>query len=297
MKHLHFALLLLVATLSARAQNKDITSQISRDTTVYYNVQTIDGNTFTGQIMEVTSESIYLKTSSFGLLELKLSAIEKMKAFDNEAGAIEEVQNINYVQGSRYFYGPSGYGLRKGEAYYQNVYILFNQLTIGFTDHFSTGFNLVPLFLFNGTPSPAWLTPKVSIPLKKDKVNVGVGALIGGVIGASGGRYGVLYGTTTLGSRDHNITMGIGYGYTGSSLADRPTFSLSGLTKVGKRTYLVSENYLFSGAQLFSFGGRSSGKRISIDYYLLMPSGTGGFFAFPMLGLVIPIETNLVKGG
>lgn len=38
----------------------------------------------------------------------------------------------------------NNYGLRKGEAYYQNSMLLFNQAYFGFSDGFSCGFGIVP---------------------------------------------------------------------------------------------------------------------------------------------------------
>ncbi len=65
---------------------------------------------------------------------------------------------------------------------------------MGVTNYFSIGAGIVPVFLFGGGATPVWITPKFSIPVVKDKFNVGAGALVGTVLGASGTGFGLLYG-------------------------------------------------------------------------------------------------------
>jgi hypothetical protein len=70
---------------------------------------------------------------------------------------------------------------------------------------------------------------------------------------------------------------------------------LSGMTRVGKKGYLLSENYYlgFGGGSsigIISFGGRSVQKRLAIDYGLILPLGTDidSFIAIPWLGITVP---------
>jgi len=58
-------------------------------------------------------------------------------------------------------------GLHKGEGYYQNIWVFWNQASFGVTENFSLGFGIIPLFLFGGEAgqySPIWVVPKLSYP-------------------------------------------------------------------------------------------------------------------------------------
>ncbi len=184
-------------------------------------------------------------------------------------------------------------GLKKGEGYYQNIWVLFNQVSYGVTNYFSIGAGIVPVFLFGGGATPVWITPKFSIPVVKDKFNVGVGALVGTVIGEAETGFGLLYGLTTAGSRDMNITLGAGYGVSGSGWAKSPVISLSALARTGAKGYLMTENYYFNidgeALVLLSAGFRYVIKKAGIDFGLVMPVQEDlTFFAIPWLGVTIP---------
>jgi hypothetical protein len=66
------------------------------------------------------------------------------------------------------------------------------------------------------------------------------------------------------------------------------------MTRVGKKTYLLTENYLIgaggSSFGLISAGGRSVQKKLAIDYGLVFPIGMdiGSFIAIPWLGIAVP---------
>ncbi|MFK7981071.1 MAG: hypothetical protein AB8G86_13880 [Saprospiraceae bacterium] len=112
----------------------------------------------------------------------------------------------------RYFLRNSAYSLKKGEAVYQNAWILVNNIDVGVTDNFSIGLGTVPLFLFGGgTTSPIWVTRKLTILVESDKVNLGVGALVGTTFGNDfdNTSFGFGFGNVTLGDKNKNITMGV----------------------------------------------------------------------------------------
>src|SRR4030095_11148511 len=183
--------------------------------------------------------------------------------------------------------------LKKGEGYFQNVWILFNQVSVGVTDNISIGAGIVPLFLFAGSPTPVWLTPKLSIPLKKDNINLGIGGMVGTVIGEDEAGFGFAYGTTTFGNRNTNLSVGLGYGYASGNWADTPLFTLSAMIRSGQRGYILTENYFIGtvdeDALIIFVGGRRLIKNSGIDYGLMFPAITGGeFVAIPWLGLTIP---------
>lgn len=174
-----------------------------------YHIETNDGNTFTGQIVEKDAFKIILRTENLGDLTINRMEIRKMEKIN-----ALKMKNGKYwfdnPKATRYFYSPKGYGLKSGEGYYQNVWVLVNSFAVGVSDNISIGAGIVPLFLFAGTATPVWLTPKVSIPVSASSVNLGAGALIGGVIGGEGTGFGILYGISTFGTKDNKVSFGLG---------------------------------------------------------------------------------------
>jgi hypothetical protein len=196
-------------------------------------------------------------------------------------------------QSARYFWAPNGYGLKRGEVYYQNVWVFYNQFSAGVTDYFSLGGGMMPLFLLGGTPTPVWIVPKFSIPVVEDKFNVGIGSLIGIILGADSQAFGILYGTGTLGSQDKNVSLGIGYGFAEEQWTRAPLFNISAMIRTGPRGYFLTENYLLptgdSNTLLLSAGGRAIFKKAGLDFGLFLPLNDeiGTFIAFPWLGVTI----------
>ncbi len=267
--------------------------KIPTDTSQLVSIETKDDNTFIGYIRQIETDYILVQTDKFGQIQIQKKDIRALRLVEQNQLVEGEYWSTD-PNSTRYLFGPNGYGLRKGEGYYQNTWIFFNQVSYGITDNFTLGVGIIPLFIFAGASTPVWITPKLTIPIKKDQINLGVGGLFATVLGEEGGSFGVAYGQMTFGPRDRNINLGVGYGYAGDSWANTPTISLSGIYRTGRKFALISENYLFDTGDenlvLTSFGGRFIGKRISIDAALVIPATEteGLFFAIPWLGLTVP---------
>ncbi len=253
-----------------------------------------DGNTFVGQIQEEHEETLNLLTEHYGILLLNKSDIKSRIPLTD----VQKTRNEYWLpnpQSTRYFWAPNGYGLKAGESYYQNIWVFYNQASVGLTDHFSVGAGMVPLFLFDGTPSPVWLVPKFSLPLVPGHLNLGAGAFLGTILGESKSGFGLLYATTTFGSTDRNFSMGLTYGYAGGEWLKAPVINLSGMERVGSRGYLITENYIITAqgeiGVILSFGGRTIIRNIGVDYSLIIPviPDSNAFIAVPFLGLTVPI--------
>lgn len=276
--------LFLLISLSIGAQVKSESKK--------FGIETKDGNNYVGKIISSDSVKVVFKSDQLGEIILKQADIKKIISLDAIAGNSDHNNSAN-LKATRYFFSPNGYGLKKGEGYYQNIWVMFNSFALGLTDYFSVGGGTVPLFLFNGTPTPIWLTAKFSIPVSKDKINLAAGVLAGSVLGESGTGFGIFYGIATIGSRDANISLGAGYAFAGGTISSSPMLNFNGLIRVGPRGYLISENYLFSNGSkstlLLSFGARSLIGNIGLDYGLFIPFVPDSeLIAGPWLGLTIP---------
>lgn len=271
--------------------------QIEQDTTKLYKIEMNDGNEFVGYIIQKNSETILLKTTSLGRININQKDVAKISVISRDR-IKDGVVSYGELHASRYFCSSNGYGLKQGNAYYQNMWIFYNQFGYGFTNNFSVGAGIVPLFLFAGASSPVWITPKFTFPIKKDRINLGVGILAATVLGEDTKTFGFAYGVSTFGSGNNNLSLGIGYGYYGDSWAENPVISINGKVHVGKRGYIMTENYYIAVADdhmvISLIGGRSLIRKVAFDYGLFIPfyNDMEKVFAVPWLGITVPINSN-----
>ncbi|OQX74347.1 MAG: hypothetical protein B6D64_12950 [Bacteroidetes bacterium 4484_276] len=280
--HLILGMAFILTAFNCNAQNQP--------DTLTYHIETSNGNTYIGNILSQDSEKLIFQSEKLGEITFLQTDIKEMHAIN-----LQKMKGGKYwmdnPQATRYFYSPNGYGLKKGEGYYQNVWVLVNSFAVGITNNISIGGGLVPLFFFGGTPTPVWLTPKVSIPVKKENFNLGAGALVGTVVGGEDPGFGILYGITTFGSRDNNVSFGLGYGYAGGEWAKSPMININFMFRTGARGYIISENYYIQAngepMVILSFGGRQIIKKAGLDYGLFIPFSSN-LIALPWLGITIP---------
>ncbi len=263
--------------------------ELKEDSTLIH-IETIKGNNFWGQITEEDQLKIVLKNKTFGKITIQKTDIKKRESIFTNS-----IKNGKYrfpnPQSSRYLWTPSSYGLKKGKGYYQIINTLWNHVSIGITDNLSVGVTIVPISIFNTTIFPIMLTPKVSIPIKENVFNIGFGALLGTVLAGDSDMYGLLYGTTTLGSPNNNISLGLFYGFSGNSWTKSPIPNFSFMTRVSHRGYLISENYFLPGKYTcLSLGGRTVWEKASLDYIGVIPliRGTDSFIIVPVVSLIVP---------
>ncbi len=262
-------------------------------------VTTVDGNVYIGKLLKETDKIIRIRTESAGNITIKKKKIKTID-FDYIPGFKSEVKTKNgkaYKDyPSRYFMGTSGYNLKKGEGYYANTMLFYNEFNYGLSNYFSMGAGTIPLFLFNGAPTPVWIKTKVSAPVVKNKFNISGGAMFGTVIGVDADIEGVptwLYAAGTIGSRDNNITLSVNYIHGGGEWSPA-LFSLSGKYKITSRTFLMADSYFsygdFEGGFITLIGGRTMFRGITLDYGGIIPLAGDfdfGLYVFPYLGIKI----------
>lgn len=284
----------LIFFLVIVSQNLTCFGQDLVDTTKTFRIETKDGNIFVGTVVAEDSLALVFKTEILGEIKIPWNNIKSR----TEIKEVKKVGSIFWLpnpQSSRYFWAPNGYGLKKNESYYQNIWILYNQFSFGLTDNLSIGAGTLPLFLFAGTPTPVWMVPKISVPIVENKFNIGTGAFLGTIFGEDAGLFGLLFGTTTFGPRDKNISFGLAYGFAEGDWLKVPVINISGMVRTGPKGYFITENYVISiegeTVVLISGGGRSIIRNIGLDYSLWIPIGADldTFVAIPFLGITVPM--------
>ena len=132
---------------------------------IKYRVETTDGNEYVGKIIERSADKIRIKTEKLGEISILNADVKKISEVSSAIKKEDGTYWFDNPQATRYFWVPNGYSLKKGEGYYQNVWILGNQAIYGITNHLSGGIGVVPLFLFAGAATPAWITLRYSVPV------------------------------------------------------------------------------------------------------------------------------------
>ena len=244
-------------------------------------VETKDGSQYVGQLIKQDKDQIILRTESVGVLEIPLVNVENIQFIGD--GPIDTsrpgVASTSFVNPNphRYLFFPSAFTLERGELMYQNTYLFLNSLSVGITDNFSISGGLEFLSLLNGEGTPLiYIAPKLSAPLSEN-FRLGVGGAYATVPGSGGGGFGLLYGVGTLGNRDRNATIGLGYAVSEEILATSPLIAFSGMLRVSRRLSLITENWILPGETdvpgLFSLGFRIMGQDIAGDIaFLIFPS-------------------------
>ncbi|MBK6363506.1 MAG: hypothetical protein IPL63_15205 [Saprospiraceae bacterium] len=264
---------------------------IQQDSTYIFEMK--DGNTYIGKVNILEKGRVYELSTSIGKLSIRAEDIEVVRIADKN-----NIRTGTYwpknPHSSRYFFSPSGYGLRKGEGYYQNAWIFFNQVSYGFSDYFTMGVGMIPTFLFGATEfMPIWITPKFNFEYKNGKGAFGAGSILFTTLGENGS-VGILYGSNTFGTRDKQLTIGLGWGYSsGGGFSNYPTVNVSGLIRTSKKWAFVTENYFLSvedGGLILSAGARYMAKNIAIDLAGARPvfQDLDGFFIIPWLSISVP---------
>lgn len=298
MRHIFFLLVSIFVCLfqDVFAQTKPIDSQINKT----YKVELTDGMVFIGKIIGKESDTIVLKTPIIQRIEITTNSIKSMTELDET-----QIKDGNYwftnPHASRYLFGPSAFNLKKGEGYYQNTMLVLNSFNVGVTDNISIGggFELISTFgsiATNNFEPLLFITPKVSFEVTED-FHAGAGLYYVNtpsfeLVSRNGSGLAIAYGIGTYGSKDHNITGGLGWGFVQGQFEQKPIITVSGMTRITQKTALVTENWLISNDNyysVFSYGVRFFGDNLAVDLAFVNNSDIAEEFiiGFPWVSFVV----------
>ena len=267
-------------------------AQTVQDTSVV-RIKTIHKKKIWGEITKEDSFAIEILTEKKEEITIPKSDIKSRKEV-----SIKQIKDgkywFNNPQPTHYFISSSGYGLKKGEGYYRNVDLFINSFSYGLTDNVSLGGGIAPLsILANGALSPTFVfaTAKLSIPIK-EKINISGGVFLMTNLDENTGGVGTVYGVSTFGTRDNNISVGLSYGFAENKLIKYPLLNIGGIVRVTRTMSLIAELHSIGirrAGMLLAFGGRSIIKRASLDYGIIIPVVENvGTLPIPWLGFTIP---------
>ena len=279
-------------TQSLAAQRIPIDSIATADTTVIHAVLLQDGSKLVGRVVLVTADSLRI-VSAVASTMLARSAVRSVAQYPASALRNGELWPEN-PHPTRLIFAPTAIPLRQGEGYVSDFWIFFASAAVGVTDRFTMGGGL-SLFPTNDFSNNIFYAiPKYAI-VNRPTLNVAVGALAAilpdkFISKGESRSLGVLYGVVTKGSRESNLTLGVGMGYVGGTLSNKPVLTLGGQHRVARRVALISDNWLFpmykGSKTLVSYGLRFLGEKVAVDFAFANAVGNGDTFfpGVPLLG-------------
>ena len=214
-----------------------------------------NGSQFRGQVKSETDDVVILVVDGVGEITLQRNEIRSMRSVEiGEEDTTLEVPEgipIDDYNANRYLLSPSGYGLRKGQAYYENIFIAFNSFTFGVTDRFTLtlGAEVFTLLLSGDNPI-LYISPRVNFPFD-DQYETG--SFSAGVIyftlptdDFSG--IGLAQGAITFGNKNNNITLGAGFGFSSESDFDDGAFmfNVSATQRISRKLSFVTDNFILT---------------------------------------------------
>ena len=273
--------------------NSSLLAQKKTEPTKTVMVEMRDGNSVMGTLKGRQGDMVTVESATLGVLNLNIKNIKSITTLD-----AQQLKNGVYwfdnPHATRGFFAPTGFNLRKGEGYYNNVLFAINSAAYGFTDNFTVGVGADVFTLLSGSlPALLYITPKLSFKGGKN-FTYGVGILAGSFgFNTERATAGILYGVGTLGNRDNNFSAALGYGFADGTLTKRPVVTLSGQYRVARKIGLLTENYFLPNVFFGVTGARFMNSNFSFDVGIMYGNVTGdfntsGIIPFPFLGFALP---------
>lgn len=273
------SIFLIIIFLGISNSNAQIATELHLPDSGFIQIlNTNDGSSFVGKITAIESEEIEF-TTGVGKLRIKIMNINSIK--DIPATDIKDGEYwFPDPNSSRLYFAPKGNMLKKGEGYFQDIWLFFVGASYGFTDNFTIG---VGTFVI--PEADFWyFTPKFGI-MSTENFHLAAGALIIKIKDVDAG---IIYGVGTYGSADANFTLGLGYGYAEGDLAEKPMVTFGFEKRMSRRTAFISENWIFPGIDepLISYGVRFFSESIAVDLAFFNTLKDFDFPGFPYVDFV-----------
>ena len=269
-------------------------------------IEMTDGNFVDGKLIERRGDTVVVESPTLGTLNLNIKNIKNIDALtaQNFKDGKFWFDNVHAPHG---YVAPTGFNFRKGEGYYGNVFLFFNQVGYGFTDNFSISGGTEILTLFGAGigdfswPQFLYINPKFSFQADKN-LTVGVGMFLlfsRGDFGRGNQTIPFPYAVATLGNRNNNLSLGVGADVSNGSTAK--ILTLSGQGRLTRGISLMSENYFGGELNIGTTGFRfmNSSIAFNIGFMYVLNVGSSNSFdnsdpvaPFPFLGLSVPFGSK-----
>ncbi len=286
-------MLIILLFIGNIAYSQETINYSSVDSGEVYTIKLADQTKLTGKVFNKDANHVFIETEGKIQIKLPFNKIKTIKKATSFLYPKNEFEISNPVP-STYLFAPSAINLKKGELVFQNKNIFVNTLEVGITDYVSigAGFEMTSTFLSlvdNEYFKPIYfIKPKMGFKVSEN-FHIATNALLFFIPmfteeETKNKMAGVISGLGTYGTNDNNITLGVGYSFADQRHSKNPAISVSGISKLSKRTAFITENWFFSslvGESLFntsnpsgynatfSYGVRLLGEKMVIDLALI----------------------------
>ena len=250
----------------------------------------VDGSELMGTIMQEDSTSAVFKTISDIVIAIPRNKIRTMEYLSGQIAEGRYV--VADPNDTRLFFAPTARPLKAGCGYFSAYQIFFPMAAVGIADvvNLAGGFSLLP-----GSPNQLfYFAPKITV-LYRENLSLAGGVLYLNSTGGGKSSAGFFYGVGTYGTKNTALTLGLGWGYTGSDVSNKPVLLIGGEMRASDGIKFISENWFLphSEINLLSFGIRFFGESLAADLGLIYPAGSEitGFPFFPWLGFAYNFGT------
>ncbi len=277
--------LVLCLAVPAQAQRVSLDSVSVADTSLRHVVKLRDGSTLVGRITFVTPDSIRLRLVQ-GEVVLARTGVAQVQQVP-----LASIHNGAYwfenPHATRLLFSSTAFPMEKGSGYYSNTWLALHTFAFGLTDRFTLGGGLAWFPGVDLDETFYYLLPKFTL-VNGRRVKVAVGALAGLLPFSDGGSSsgGILYGVGTTGNRDSNLSLGLGWGYSGSRVEGNPVVMIGGQSRMSRRVSFITENWVVpldgDTEGVYSYGLRFLGEGLTVDLAFVSAIGESG--AIPWLG-------------
>jgi len=186
---------------------QSVYAQQEYDPNARYAITKNDGRVYLGKILSDDGREILIETEALGNIYIPKASIRSIKKVD-EQDVKRGVYVGENVFTTRYQFTTNAFPIKQGENYAAiNLY--------GPEVHFSVADNLSVGVMATWIASPIALAVKYTFPTENNKLNFGLGTLLGssGYINQARGFGGLHWAMATYGDRYNNVTASLGYGY------------------------------------------------------------------------------------
>ncbi|NNE26851.1 MAG: hypothetical protein HKN09_08410 [Saprospiraceae bacterium] len=286
----------------------NMNAQSEESDTVKYNrtvdITLTDGSVIRGELISSNDDVWIIESPTLGRLNIEIERIKKTELIrQTEKDKDIKGVTIDYHNSTHHIVGQSAYNLKKGQSYYENIYVFWNTYTTGITDNFSISMGgEIASLLFASNLPVLYIAPKYSMPFKNNTGAFAVGATIFTAPEANFNSFGFITGTVTIGHRNNNFSLSSGIGWSSNDGFDNSIvpISISTMQRLGPKLSFISENWIIFESSGFddSIALLSAGLRIhfkkpgsAFNVGLWRPTeDTGNIIGIPYVSVTIAIN-------
>lgn len=209
-----------------------VSAQVNPSDTNTYVIKKSNGIEYIGKILSDDGREVLILTESLGKIYIPKADIALIKVVNIEKDLVNNEYRGKGVFTTRYQFSTNAFPIEKGENYAMiNLY--------GPEVHFAVNKRFSLGIMASWIASPLVLAAKYTIPTSNEKINFGIGTLLGttGYLNQARGFGGLHWGMVTFGDRSRNLTLSLGYSYFNAGLSRFDTFYQPGTYSSGQYYY------------------------------------------------------------